>query len=144
MLPGQILSKTRRALLDYALWHGQAGWIHELATASRFEPALRIAQAMDAAGHPYRYDRFEAQKAPKFVAKKGAMVAERQRQPYAGRSFKDGLRECDQFGVDHRTYFNATPLMLAAQCGNVALVDALLERGADRRVRDHYGHSAWD
>ena len=144
MQPGQISSKPRQALLDYALWQGQTGWIHDLATASRFEPALRIAQAMDAAGHPYRYDRFEAQEAPKFVAKKVAMVAERQRQPYAGRSFKDVLRQCDQFGVDHRTYFNATPLMLAAQCGNVALVEALLERGADPRVRDHYGHSAWD
>ena len=142
--PGQISGKPRQALLDYALWNGQTGWIHDLATASRFEPALRIAQAMDAAGHPYRYDRFEAQEAPKFVARKEAMVAERQRQPYAGRSFKDVLRQCDQFGVDHRTYFNATPLMLAAQCGNVALVGALLERGADPRVRDHYGHSAWD
>ena len=54
------------------------------------------------------------------------------------------LRQCDQFGVDHRSYFNATPLMLAAQSGNVALVEALLARGADPRVRDHYGHSAWD
>ena len=142
--PGQISSKPRQALLDYALWHGQTSWIHKLSDASRFEPALRIAQAMDAASHPYRYDIFEAREAPKFVAKKMAMVAERQRQPYAGRSFKDVLRQCDQFGVDHRTYFNATPLMLAAQCGNVALVGALLERGADPRVRDHYGHSAWD
>ena len=83
-------------------------------------------------------------KRPNSLPKKLPWWPNGQRQPYAGRSFKDGLRECDQFGVDHRTYFNATPLMLAAQCGNVALVDALLERGADRRVRDHYGHSAWD
>ena len=99
---------------------------------------------MDAGGHPYRYDRFAAHGAPKFVAKKVARVAERQRQPYAGRIIKDVLRQCNQFGVDHRTYFDATPLMLAAQCGNVALFGALLERGADPRVRDHYGHSAWD
>ena len=34
--------------------------------------------------------------------------------------------------------------MQAAQCGNVPLVEALLERGADPLLRDHYGHSAWD
>ena len=43
-----------------------------------------------------------------------------------------------------RDSFNATPLMMAAHCGNVPLVEALLERGADPLVRDHYGHSAWD
>ncbi len=144
LLPGQISNKPRQALLDYALWHGQSGWIHDMAKTSRFEPALRIAQAMDAASHPYRYDKFDAQEAPKFVAKKVDAVAERQRQPYAGRAFKDVLRQCDQFGVDHRSYFNATPLMMAAQCGNVALVEALLGRGADPLERDHYGHSAWD
>ena len=144
LLPGQISNKPRQALLDYALWHGQTSWIHGLAGAGRFEPAVQIAGAMDAASHPSRYDRLDAQDAAKFIAKKLAIVAERQRQPYAGRSFKEVLRQCDQFGVDHRTYFNATPLMLAAQCGNVALVEALLERGADPRVRDHYGQSAWD
>ncbi len=144
LLPGQISNKPRQALLDYALWHGQSGWIHDMAKASRFEPALRIAQAMDAASHPYRHDKFDAQEAPKFVVKRLDAVTERQRQPYAGRAFKEVLRQCDQFGVDHRSYFNATPLMLAAQCGNVALVEALLGRGADPLLRDHYGHCAWD
>jgi hypothetical protein len=32
--------------------------------------------------------------------------------------------------------------MAAAAAGNVALVDALLERGADRNAVDHYGHNA--
>ncbi|WP_051675847.1 ankyrin repeat domain-containing protein [Polaromonas glacialis] len=142
--PGQISNKPRQALFDYALWHGQSGWIHELAQASRFEPALRLAQAMDAVSNPYHYDRLDVQEAPKYIVKKIAAVAERQRQPYAGRAFKDVLRQCDQYGVDHRSYFNATPLMMAAQCGNVPLVEALLARGADPLVRDHYGHSAWD
>jgi hypothetical protein len=142
--PGQISNKPRQALLDYALWHGQSNWIHTLGRDSRFEPAMHIAQAMDVVDHPYHYANLDAQEVAKFVAKKVAVVAERQRLPYAGRSYKDVLRQCDQFGVDHRTYFNATPLMHAAQCGNVALVEALLGRGADPAVRDHYGHSAWD
>ena len=144
LLPGQISNKPRQALLDYALWHGQTGWIHGLVEASRFEPALHIAQAMDAASHRRFYPVTQTQEAAKFIAKKLAVVAERQHQPYAGRAFKEVLRQCDQFGTDHRTYFNATPLMQAAQCGNVALVEALLARGADPQLRDHYGHSAWD
>jgi hypothetical protein len=82
--------------------------------------------------------------AERLCVKKMEAVIERQRQPYAGRAFKEVLRQCDQFGVDHRTYYNATPLMMAAQCANVALVEALLERGADPLQRDQYGHSAWN
>lgn len=144
--PGQISNKPRQALLDYALWHGQSGWIHELAGANRFEPAAQISSAI---AHALQFTRISfrnqaAQDALHFIDKKVAVVSERQRQPYAGRAFKEVLRQCEQFGVDHRTYFNATPLMQAAQCGNVPLVEALLERGADPLLRDHYGHSAWD
>jgi hypothetical protein len=155
---GQISNKPRQALLDYALWHGQTGWIHALAKANRFEPAAQISKAIqrhdgspdDAPRPDEPYDdyierlRTKRPQAEIFVSKSVQAVAERQRQPYVGRVFKEVLRQCDQFGVDHRTYFNATPLMLAAQCGNVALTESLLERGADPMLRDHYGHCAWD
>ena len=143
--PGQISNKPRQALLDYALWHGQSGWIHELASTSRFEPALQIVGAIEAVSYRRLSPLAVAPRdAARYIAQKIGMLTERQRQPYGGRAFKDVLRHCDQFGADHRTYFNATPLMLAAQCGNVALVEALLARGADPSLRDHYGHSAWD
>ncbi len=60
---------------------------------------------------------------------------------YASRNFKDVLRDCDRYGVDHRTPFNVTPLMAAAGAGNVALVEALLERGADSAQADDFGQS---
>jgi hypothetical protein len=62
--------------------------------------------------------------------------------PYAARNFKDVLRQCDMHGVDHRTTMNQTPLMAAAAAGNAALVEALLERGADRDATDQYGCNA--
>lgn len=41
------------------------------------------------------------------------------------------LRDVARYGVDHRTPFNLTPLMIAARVGNTALVHTLLEQGAN-------------
>ncbi len=62
--------------------------------------------------------------------------------PYFAPNFKDILKQCDQYGIDHRLQMNQTPLMAAAAAGNVALADALLKRGANREAVDHYGHNA--
>lgn len=58
------------------------------------------------------------------------------------RIIKDVLRQCDQYGVEHRTAMNLTPLMAAAAAGNLPLVEALLERGADLEAIDHLGRNA--
>ena len=48
------------------------------------------------------------------------------------------LKDTERYGVDHRTVFGWTPLMVAAKAGNAALANALLERGGDRTlVADH-------
>ncbi len=62
--------------------------------------------------------------------------------PYFAGHFKDVLRQCDQHGLEHRLPMNQTPLMAAAAAGNVALAEALLDRGADRETADHYGCNA--
>ena len=62
--------------------------------------------------------------------------------PYFANQFKDILKQCGQHGIEHRLPMNQSPLMAAAAAGNVPLVEALLERGADREAVDHYGWNA--
>ncbi|WP_459568559.1 ankyrin repeat domain-containing protein [Cupriavidus sp. 8B] len=61
---------------------------------------------------------------------------------YFAGNFKEVLRQCERHGIEHRLPMNQTPLMAAAAAGNVALAEALLERGADRDNVDHYGRNA--
>jgi hypothetical protein len=62
--------------------------------------------------------------------------------PFQARNFKEVLSNCDRYGIDYRTPMNLTPLMAAATAGNVPLVEALLERGADTAASDHLGRNA--
>ena len=41
------------------------------------------------------------------------------------------LRDTEKYGIDHRTVFNLTPLMVAARLGNAELIKSLMERGAN-------------
>jgi predicted ATPase len=52
------------------------------------------------------------------------------------------LKDTEVYGVNHRTQYGLTPLMLAAYTGNLKLVEALLHRGADKLQRDHLGRMA--
>ena len=62
---------------------------------------------------------------------------------YRSPSYKEFLRQCELYGIDHRTEFNCTPLILAAETGNICLVKELLSKGADRGAVDNHGMTAW-
>ncbi len=110
-------SKGKQQLFDYATCFDEPQLAQWLAGEAKFEPARNFDQ-------------------------KHAVFARKSYVPYFANHFKDILRQCEQHGVDHRLQMNQTPLMAAASAGNVALVEALLERGADRDAVDHYGHNA--
>uniref|UniRef100_UPI00289D0026 ankyrin repeat domain-containing protein n=1 Tax=Halomonas piscis TaxID=3031727 RepID=UPI00289D0026 len=52
------------------------------------------------------------------------------------------FRDTQRYGVDHRTRFGLTPLMLAARLGNATLVEQLIERGADPMLTANNGFTA--
>ncbi len=62
--------------------------------------------------------------------------------PYFTQQTRNILKQCDQYGIDHRLPMNQTPLMAAAASGNIPLTEALLERGADTGKTDLYGFNA--
>jgi hypothetical protein len=116
--------KQKRRLFEYAAFHDEPMLAEYLAREAGFGTAPKFRG--DVAG-------FESQRAAfnhKYLA------------PYAARNFKDVLRQCDQHGIDHRTPMNQTPLMAAAAAGHIALVEALIERGADLNAVDQYGCNA--
>ncbi len=109
--------KPRQQLYEYATCYDEPVLAERLATEASFGAARAFGQQRATLGRKH------------FVT-------------YFAPRFKDILQQCDRHGVDHRTPMNQTPLMAAAAAGNVALVEALLERGANTELTDHLGRTA--
>jgi hypothetical protein len=77
-----------------------------------------------------------------FLPERASGLDRKSRAAYISNNFKDVLADCDRYGVEHRLTMNLTPLMAAASAANVRLVEALLQRGADREATDHFGRNA--
>jgi len=135
-VPWPVLDEVRlretlsRVFLEKAPGNKTKGQLYDYATCFD-EPVLAWFLAHDAG-----YEQARA------FPVHGAVYGRRHYLPYFARNFKDILKLCDKQGVEHRTPMNQTPLMAAAAAGNVALVEALLQRGADTRAVDHLGRNA--
>ena len=113
-VPGE---KQKQRLYEWAAVHDEPVLAMRLARAAKYGPAHGFEESRTA-------------------------VARKHFVKYSASYFKDILRECEQYGMEHRTQANLTPLMAACAAGNVPLVEALLERGADAENTDHYGRNA--
>ena len=110
-------AKAKQQLYEYAVCYDEPVLAAWLASEARFDAARAFAQQRATLGRKH------------FVT-------------YFAPRFKDILQQCDRHGLDHRTPMNQTPLIAAAAAGNVALVEALLERGANPELTDHLGRNA--
>jgi hypothetical protein len=136
-------TKLKQALMDYGLWHSQQKFIEDLAHKTNFHAAAAIATRGFVENQSSQRSYFDGRDRESPVAKAMKAQSGRLLRPYSERAFKPVLAECDLYGVDHRVPCGATPLMMAARAGNLALAEALVQRGADLAVTDEYGHTAW-
>ena len=128
----EISQKPKKALFEYSLFYNEPRLI-ELLSVQGFDRAKQVC-LMRHKGLPFDRPLYDRQ---------SANLITRYQQKYTGKFYKDVLRECELYGVDHRNVFNKTPLMLAASAGNSALVQELLEAGADTGLTDNYDLTAW-
>jgi hypothetical protein len=139
-------AKPRQALLDYALWHGQQAWVEKLARIN-FQSARSLAPEGEFGwiGPFARLGFHDAEYEQQTNLAQRAVFSLRHRhlQPFMAKNFKDILRQCDVYGVDHQTTVGASPFMLAARAGNLPLIEALILRGANPAAVDEFGHSPW-
>ncbi|MDD2728116.1 UvrD-helicase domain-containing protein [Malikia sp.] len=136
-------NKHRQQLLEIAACHNLPELANGLNVLSKFPAAQRVIGAAErnqpqARFHPPR-NVFER---PSDFSEQFGNLARKSLSAYTSRHIKEVLRQCDVYGLEHRLPMNLTPLMAAAMVGNVALVEALIERGADREATDHFGHNA--
>ncbi|MFW8627966.1 hypothetical protein [Deinococcus sp. ME38] len=116
-------AKKARDLTDYALLNLDAELLGELRD-------LKIKPAQSYLRNAVKDRRLQRQ-----------AVLDKYRRPYQTGQLKAVLADTERYGVDHRTQENLTPLALATLHGQLPLVDALLERGADLNQTDLFGRT---
>ena len=130
--PKEVSQKPRKTLFEYGLFYDEPRLI-DLLGKHGFDRARQLFF------NEYNYRRLNE---PLYVQQRVSLVS-RYFQEYNGKFYQSIIRQCETYGVDHRTVFNKTPLMLAALAGNFALVRELLDSGADSELVDNYGLTAW-
>ncbi|MGO0309071.1 UvrD-helicase domain-containing protein [Endozoicomonas acroporae] len=109
--------KKQLLALEYALIHWHQPMLNQLLT-SGFKPATQTEEKAVKQLHQKHYMTYD-------LNNPGSV-----------------LRDTEKYGIDHRTIFNLTPLMVAARLGNAGLVRELMERGANPDLSGSHGLNA--
>jgi AAA domain/Ankyrin repeats (many copies) len=111
--PNSAFNKAKQRLFEFAAYHGLGSLAYRL--------------------------KFDADyTSPKPAAELAGPLRERAMSHYRADD-KKVLEEVARYGLEHRSMFGLTPLMMAAEAGNVPLTEALLERGARTDAVDALG-----
>jgi hypothetical protein len=103
--PGSVYNKAKQHLFEFAAFQGIGTLSHALEARAAYRPQRSL----------------EATR---------ALASERALGPYLKDDRKQALSDVDKYGLEHRNMMGMTPLMMASSVGNVALTEALVERGA--------------
>lgn len=114
LAPRSIHTKAKQRLFEFAAYHD----LGSLAYQAKF-----------GAGYA----------APKPTEVTGKALRERAMGHYLAPDAKKVLAEVESYGIEHRSMFGLTPLMMAADAGAVALVETLVDRGARLDAVDSLG-----
>jgi len=130
--PKEVSQKPKKTLFEYGLFYNEPRMI-DMLSARGFDRAklLFISE--------YGHRRLNE---PMYIQQRVSLFS-RYFQEYSGKFYQGIMKQCETYGVDHRTVFNRTPLMLAAAAGNTSLISDLLHAGADAELADNYGVTAW-
>jgi len=113
-LPGSVYGKAKQHLFEFAAFHG----LTSLCVALQSRAGLRPPRPREAAAT---------------FARERAMAA------YLRGETSKVLNEVERYGLEHRSMMGMTPLMMAAEVGDVALVQTLVDRGARLDAVDSLG-----
>jgi hypothetical protein len=131
--PKEVSQKPKKTLFEYGLFYDERGLI-DILSQHGFDKAKMLFYLEHGA--------YRRLKEPLYAQQRISLIS-RYFQEYTGKFYQGIIKQCEMYGVDHRTVFNKTPLMIAAVAGNDALIRELMEDGADSELTDNYGRTAW-
>lgn len=114
LAPGSVYGKAKQYLYEFAAFHGLG--------------ALRVALKARAGYQP-----------PRDPDATAAFARERAMAPYLQGDQAKVIADAERYGLEHRSMMGMTPLMMAADVGDIALAETLLDRGARIDALDTLG-----